>query len=186
MLKRLITFTNDYKIVRGMISYSILWPVGNLMQQTFVENKNFRTYDWKKCLRFSVYGACIMGPTMFFWVRLAAKLWPGQTFRSSISKAITEQFTYDPASICTFLYLMTLFEGKSMRAAKHELKAKFFDTYKVGAIYWPIVQTINFKFVPVRNQVVCTSFFSMLWSAFLAYMKHIEIEEHKLHENDEK
>lgn len=68
---------------------------------------------------------------------------------------------------------------------KHfQVSAKFFDTYKVGAVYWPIVQTINFQFVPVKNQVICTSFFSMLWSAFLAYMKHLEIEKNKL--KDEK
>ena len=61
-----------------------------------------------------------------------------------------------------------------------QLTSKFFDTYKVGAVYWPIAQTINFKFVPVKNQVVCTSFFSMIWSVFLAYMKHLEIEQNKL------
>lgn len=63
-----------------------------------------------------------------------------------------------------------------------QVKAKFFDTYRIGAVYWPVVQTINFKFVPAKNQVVCTSFFSMLWSAFLAYMKHLEIEKKKLEE----
>lgn len=60
-----------------------------------------------------------------------------------------------------------------------QVAAKFFDTYKVGVIYWPIVQTFNFTFIPVRNQVVCTSFFSMMWSAFLAYMKHLELEKKK-------
>lgn len=141
-----------------------------------------------------------MGPAMFYWMRFAALLWPGRSFKSSISKAITEQFTVDPACICAFLYLMTLFEGKSRQDANHEvtfllyifwnkdawntinpqLKSKFFDTYKVGAVYWPIAQTINFKFVPVKNQVICTSFFSMLWSVFLAYMKHLEIEQNQL------
>lgn len=62
-----------------------------------------------------------MGPTMFLWMRFAATLWPGRTFKSSISKAITEQFTYDPAAICTFLYLMTLFEGKSSQDARNEV-----------------------------------------------------------------
>ncbi|XP_037026586.1 mpv17-like protein [Bradysia coprophila] len=180
MLKRLIAFTNEHKILRGMASYAILWPVGNLIQQTVVEKKNFNTYDWKKCLRFSIYGAFIMGPTMFLWMRFTATIWPGRSFKSSISKAITEQFTYDPAAICTFLFLMTLFEGKSTEDAKQEVKDKFFDTYKVGAVYWPIAQTINFKFVSAKNQVVCTSFFSMMWSSFLAYMKHLEIEKKSL------
>lgn len=145
-----------------------------------------------------------MGPTMFLWMRFTASILPGRSFKSSILRAIMEQFTYDPAAICSFLYLMTLFEGKSREDAKQEVstqfclqsenakdlisttkftlqvKDKFFDTYKVGAIYWPIVQTINFKFVPVKNQVVCTSFFSMMWSAFLAYMKHLEIERKNL------
>lgn len=60
-----------------------------------------------------------------------------------------------------------------------QVSHKFFDTYKVGAIYWPIVQTFNFSVVPIRNQVVCTSFFSMLWSSFLAYMKHLEVKAKK-------
>lgn len=55
------------------------------------------------------------------------------------------------------------------------MRAKFFDTYRVGAVYWPVVQTINFSFIPVKNQVVFTSFFSMLWSSFLAYMKHLKL-----------
>lgn len=53
---------------------------------------------------------------------------------------------------------------------------KYIDTYKVGMAYWPTVQTLNFAFVPLKNQVVCASFFSMLWSSFLAYEKHLEIK----------
>lgn len=57
-----------------------------------------------------------------------------------------------------------------------QVRAKFFDTFKVGAVYWPCAQTLNFTFVPVKNQVVVTSMFSMLWSSFLAYMKHLELD----------
>lgn len=66
-----------------------------------------------------------MGPTMFYWMRFAAILFPGRSFKSSISKAITEQFTVDPACICAFLYLMTLFEGKSRQEANHEVICNF-------------------------------------------------------------
>lgn len=52
MFKRLVFITNEYKIVRGMISYAVLWPLGSLIEQTLVEDRNFRTYDWMKCLRY--------------------------------------------------------------------------------------------------------------------------------------
>lgn len=57
-----------------------------------------------------------------------------------------------------------------------QLKEKFFDTYKVGVVYWPIVQTVNFAFVPARNQVIFVSFFSMVWSTFMAYIQHLEVQ----------
>lgn len=141
---------------------------------------------------------------MYIWIRCATSIWPRTDFRSSVSKAIAEQFTVDPALICTFLFVMSLLESGNIVEAKNEVShsvhelniesnilpyltdnelpiylkvfGKFIDTYKVGVIYWPTMQTLNFSFVPVKNQVVCTSFFSMIWSAFLAYMKHQQIQ----------
>lgn len=57
-----------------------------------------------------------------------------------------------------------------------KVRGKFLETYRVGMVFWPIVQTVNFTFIPAKNQVIFTSFFSMLWSAFLAYMKHLQQE----------
>lgn len=68
-----------------------------------------------------MYGALIMGPTMYVWIRIATAIWPRSDFRSSVSKAITEQFTYDPASICTFLFVMSLLEGRTRHEAKQEV-----------------------------------------------------------------
>lgn len=71
--------------------------------------------------RFSVYGAFVMGPTMFLWMRFASIMFPTRQFKHSLAKALTEQVTYDPAAICTFLFCMTLLEGKSVAAARHEV-----------------------------------------------------------------
>lgn len=62
-----------------------------------------------------------MGPTMYVWVRLAAHIWPGVSFRSAISKALTELCCYDPVSICTFMFVMSLFESKSIEEAEDEV-----------------------------------------------------------------
>lgn len=52
MFKRLVILTNEYKIIRGMISYGTLWPLGSLIEQTLVEKRNYKTYDWMKFLRY--------------------------------------------------------------------------------------------------------------------------------------
>lgn len=57
-----------YPVTRGMLSYSIIWPVGNLIQQ-ILGGANLDTIDWKKCLRFSIYGGLITAPSLYGWIR---------------------------------------------------------------------------------------------------------------------
>ncbi|KAI8129586.1 hypothetical protein FF38_10647 [Lucilia cuprina] len=188
-VKRFVEFSNKYKIIRGMISYGLLYPCGSLAEQTLIEKKTFKTYDWKKCAKFSLFGFFFMGPTIYAWMRLASIMWPRTDIRSSMCKAITEQVAYDPMAISTFLFTMSLMEGKTVEEARREVSSKFFDAYRIGIIYWPCVQTINFAFVPVKNQVIFTSFFSMCWTTFLAYIKflelpHVDVDDHLDHHLD--
>lgn len=37
-------------------------------------------------------------------------------------------------------------------------------------MYWPVVQTINFTFVPDRNRIVFVSLCGLLWVIFLAFV----------------
>ncbi|CAD7093708.1 unnamed protein product [Hermetia illucens] len=166
----------QHRIVRGMVSYALLWPVGNIVEQTLVERKSFSTIDWMRCLKFGLFGGFFVGPTLYLWMRLAGVMWPKIDVKSSLCKAVTEQVSYDPMLITTFLFGMSIFEGKSYEDSRAEVRAKFLETYRVGMVFWPIVQTVNFTFIPAKNQVIFTSFFSMLWSAFLAYMKHLQQE----------
>lgn len=62
-----------------------------------------------------------MGPSMYVWVRCAQAIWPQTTLRTSVSKALTELILYDPVSICAFLFVMSLIEGKSEAEAKQEV-----------------------------------------------------------------
>lgn len=194
MFRAAIQILNEHKVLRGMLSYATLWPMGSLIEQTLVEKRNWKTYDWKKCLkyssclvcfcfcsvyfywliaviyscvyrpkhrlfipaeaevvcspmfiqifsfcffflfrcfcrvlifRFSAYGGLLMGPTMYVWVRIAAHIWPRTSFRSSLSKAFTELCCYDPLSICTFMFVMSLFENKSIEEAEDEVGLLF-------------------------------------------------------------
>lgn len=55
-----------------------------------------------------------------------------------------------------------------------QVERKFLDAYRVGVIYWPCVQTVNFTYIQPKNQVVFTSIFSFIWTTFLAWVKYVE------------
>lgn len=169
-------FLNKHRIIRGMISYSILWPVGCMVQQSF-EGRSFNEFDWKRILRFCVYGTIIQGPALYCWIRIANKMWPYSDIRSALAKAFTEQVAFDPFSITMFLYTMSIIEGRTHNEAKNEVFSKFLSVYAVGFVYWPIAQTFNFGFVKPKNQVIFASFASLIWTTFLAYMKSHPLDE---------
>lgn len=48
--------------------------------------------------------------------------------------------------------------------------------FQVGASIWPAVAMVNFCFIAPRNRVPFISICSLVWTCFLAYMKHLDKE----------
>jgi hypothetical protein len=82
-LAKLNDFTKRYPLSRGMIAYSLTWPISNLCQQSIRGSKE---WDFAEALRFCLYGSCFVAPTLHGWLRLAANMWPQLNFRSAIAK----------------------------------------------------------------------------------------------------
>ncbi|XP_037938383.1 mpv17-like protein [Teleopsis dalmanni] len=162
-------FVNAHPLTRGAITYAVLWPFGSLVQQT-IEGRNYTNYDWKQCVRFSIFGSLWVAPTLYGWVRLSTAMWPQMSLRIALMKAITEQFSYGPFACATFFMGMSLLELKTFEGAVEETRKKFWPTYYVGVCFWPIIQTINFSVIPEHNRLVFVSICSVMWTIFLAYM----------------
>lgn len=85
VFSRFAAFTRRHPIVRGMISYSIIWPTSSIIQQT-VAGKRWDNYDWKQAMRYSLYGSMFTAPTLYAWVRISTLIWPTITLRTAITK----------------------------------------------------------------------------------------------------
>lgn len=96
--------------------------------------------NWKKCIRFSLYGSLFIAPTLYCWVRIAHRIFPQLTLTSALKKAALEQITYGPISLSAFFLIMTYAETKSFDTAKQELRTKFWDTYKVCQFIFTWIQ----------------------------------------------
>lgn len=126
-------------------------------------------------------------------MRLTHHMWPVISLRTGIYKAVLDQLTYGPFAVTSFYVVMTLMENKTWDEACAEVKSKFLPTYKVtqsysififadifplqvGLCVWPILQTINYTFVPYKNRLIYVSVCSLIWTSFLAYVKQMDAE----------
>uniref|UniRef100_A0A182RS84 Protein Mpv17 n=1 Tax=Anopheles funestus TaxID=62324 RepID=A0A182RS84_ANOFN len=169
MVKRL-----SHPLARGIVTYSVLWPTANLVQQS-LEGRRFGSFDYGQCIRYGLYGALYVAPTIYGWVKISTIMWPNMNLKTALFKAIVEQATYGPFAGVSFLFIMSLAEGATTGQAMQEVKVKFPQTYMIGLTVWPIIQTINFAFVPERNRVPFVAACSFVWTVFLASIKSKEI-----------
>lgn len=163
-------FLNKHPIFKGMLAYSITWPTGNIIQQT-IAGKRWDTYDWQKCLQFSLYGSLYVAPSLYGWVKLTSHIWPVTNLRTALTKTLVEQVSYGPAATASFFFIISLLDHKTVEESKQEVLNKFWPTYKMGVCYWTTVQTINYSLIPERNRVPIVSLFGLIWTTFLAYMQ---------------
>lgn len=124
----------QYPIIRGIISYAVIWPTSCICQQT-IAGRNWKNYDWAQAGRFCLYGSCFVAPTLYAWIRFSSRLWPRSNLKTAIKKALIEQVSYGPAAMVCFFFGMSLLEGKNIDQAKQEVQKKFLPTYKVVLFY---------------------------------------------------
>lgn len=84
ILKALKKVGEQYPILRGMATYSLLWPTSNLVQQSMDKTRD--KYDPMESLRYLVLGTFATAPTVYVWVKLASKIVKGNTLKHAVLK----------------------------------------------------------------------------------------------------
>jgi len=137
------------------------------------------TYDHARTIRFFIFGFG-MGPLIGRWNTFLERRFPPRIRRpigdSGISiagltkRVSSDQLLMAPTGLAMFLASMGVMEG---RDAKH-IREKFKDIYGQAIIanwqVWPLVQIINFRFMPLPYRVPFQSTCGVFWTLYLSLL----------------
>lgn len=79
---RVVSISRKYPITRGIAAYAVIWPTSSLAQQVITGHE----LDYPRVMRFAVFGACFVAPTLHMWLKVANAMWPTMSIKSAISK----------------------------------------------------------------------------------------------------
>ncbi|XP_042870891.1 protein SYM1-like [Penaeus japonicus] len=173
IMNKLRVIVEKYPVTRGILTYSVLFPASNTTQQ-LMDPKREKYNGWET-LRFGIFGALILAPSLYCWVRLANVIVKGSTLKHAVIKAYIEQFTWAPFAYTEFYLCINLMERKTLDECLHECRTKIPPTWKIGFCVWPVIQTVNFWIIPLKHRVSFVGFFSYVWNTFLSYMHHCKM-----------
>ncbi|XP_022637986.1 PXMP2/4 family protein 2 isoform X6 [Vigna radiata var. radiata] len=140
------------------------------------DNKELKI-NWKRVSTTSLFGLGFVGPVGHYWyegldryIRLKLMLKPN-SFRFVATKVAVDGFIFGPLDLLVFFTYMGFSSGKSVPQIKEDVKRDFLPAFVLEGGIWPIVQVANFRFIPVRYQLLYVNFFCLLDSCFLSWVE---------------
>lgn len=171
-----------------VISSGIIWGAGDIAAQcvthytaktrttTEDDNKEFKI-NWKRVSTTSLFGLGFVGPVGHYWyegldrfIRLKLMLKPN-SFPFVAAKVGADGFLFGPLDLIVFFTFMGFSTGKSVPQIKEDVKRDFLPALILEGGIWPVVQVANFRYVPVRYQLLYVNFFCLLDSCFLSWVE---------------
>ncbi|KAJ7965992.1 Peroxisomal membrane protein MPV17 [Quillaja saponaria] len=175
-----------------IISSGLIWGFGDIAAQTIThytakrqsqiqgdgEDKEKEIkINWKRVGTTSLFGFGFVGPVGHYWyegldryIRLRLMLQPN-SFRFVATKVAVDGIIFGPLDLLVFFTYMGFSTGKSVPQIKEDVKRDFLPALILEGGIWPIVQVANFRFIPVRYQLLYVNFFCLLDSCFLSWLE---------------
>ncbi|EOY30776.1 Peroxisomal membrane 22 kDa family protein isoform 1 [Theobroma cacao] len=87
------------------------------------------------------------------------------------TKVAMDGLIFGPFDLFVFFTYMGFSTGKSVAQVKEDVMRDFLPALILEGGVWPIVQVANFRYVPVRYQLLYVNIFCLLDSAFLSWIE---------------
>lgn len=167
-----------------MVQSGILGFAGDYTTQIFEhkwaedEGKKPKPWDFRRLAAVTAFGVFGMGPMGHAWYEYLDKF-TDRYCKSKASmigvKVFGDTFVFGPVCLWLFFVSVSIMEGIEWNKISRKLWRDFVPTYIVDYSMWPIVQGLNFHFVPVRHQLLVVNFMCYFDDIFLSYVQHNEL-----------
>ncbi|CAG8645895.1 549_t:CDS:2 [Ambispora leptoticha] len=124
-------------------------------------------FDFLRLARYSTYGFLI-APVVYNWFNLLDKRFPlpqpiaveknntqirRETMRAVFKRTVVDQSAFAPVGLALFFGVMGLMEANGLQAIRDKFTDAYFPALKANYVVWPLVQLVNFRFLPLQYRV---------------------------------
>ena len=134
---------------------------------TFLSSSAKGQWDRERTKRMMVTGAFVQGPWTHLNYHLLEKYFAGTSARAIMCKVGTGALVA-PFSISLTFTSIGLQQGKPFSLIQDKIAKDMPATWATGALYWPFVMTMNFRFVSISNRPLVGSTAGAFWSVYMA------------------
>lgn len=166
-------FVSKQPFVANASTGFVIASVGDYICQRYFEGD--KPYDARRTLELGVIRAFVMAPFLSVYFPWLNSLMPGASTPRVATRVLIDQCVGSPVSISMIFGAVCLLQA-TPEAFVPRVQQQLIPTWQAGAMYWPFVHAINFKFVPVAHQPLVAHAASLWWNAVLSYRANMKLQ----------
>ncbi|XP_076398353.1 mitochondrial inner membrane protein MPV17 [Megachile rotundata] len=171
MYRKLLT---KYPLLTQATQAGTLMALGDQIAQNLVERKEFKDLDFVRTAQFGGIGFFIAGPATRTWYGILDKYIGSKGGVVVLKKVCCDQLFFAPIFIGVLLSVIGMLQGNDLENLQNKLKKEYPDILKNNYKLWPIVQLVNFYFIPLQYQVLKVQSVALLWNTYISYRTRLE------------
>jgi len=172
---------DTYPLLTKAITSGVVAGVGDgICQYIVASREGNEDTEWNalRTGRFAVLGLGLTAPIAHYWFGYLAKALPGSHAAAVAKRVALDQVVYSPLLNIAWLSSMWTLESFSepTKVATSEsidyasrLRNTLPGIIAASWTYWTPVIALNFRFVPVKYQVLYTNMAALVWTVYLSH-----------------
>ena len=141
-----------------------------------IEPRNFDP-DWYRTGRFGILGFFLVAPVVHIWYARLTKFIPGTNVGAVIKRTAVDQLCFAPLFLPTFMMNLMMLEGRPYAEAFPKLQKDLPGALVTNWCLWVPAMLVNFRFVPLKYQVLYSNMVGFVWNTYLSWKTQEEGEE---------
>ncbi|XP_015119217.1 protein Mpv17 [Diachasma alloeum] len=166
---------SKYPLRMQAIQAGALMAVGDQIAQNFVEKRKFEDIDYIRTAKFYAIGFCIGGPATYTWYGLLDKHIGSKGGLVAMKKVACDQLLFAPCFIGVLLSAVGFMQGNNVNSIREKLQREYLEILRNNYKVWPMVQMMNFAFVPLQYQVLVVQSVAVLWNSYVSYRTNRDV-----------
>lgn len=168
-------------IVQGLVA-GTLQVIGDIICQAVVEKKT--TIDLGRCANFFGVGY-VTGVVLHKWYRVLDKNFQKhRPFANAVSKVAANQCLFSPIFLFASVGFIGLLKSGDWREVGELIDRELAGILIADVKLWPVVQFLNFYFIPLHLQVAFNSTVAVAWNTYFS-MKTYGVDTERLQQGFE-
>ncbi|KAI9306607.1 hypothetical protein BJ944DRAFT_142331, partial [Cunninghamella echinulata] len=138
-------------------------------------------WDYQRTFRFACYNFSV-APIAGSWYMFLDKYFPMPLDKKSVSsltlnkialkRMLCDQILFAPAGLVLFFSVMAVAETRSIQGIQDKLHDAFLTSLYSNYTIWPLVQWINFKYIPLSYRLPFVNSLGILWNGYLSWLNN--------------